>query len=168
MTTRFSRNKKASALDIMFIGVMAFAFGLMMLIGYKFVNTFNSNIQGMSAIPQSAKTGVNQIEATYTGTMDNIFLFFVVGGSIIAFILASLVRVHPVFIPFYLIYMIIFIIISAALSNAWQEAASNPQFSALSPNLVFTNHILTYLPFVVAIMSTILMIVMYKTWSAGR
>ena len=59
------------------------------------------------------------------------------------------------------------IFLSAVFSDIYQEMAANSELTALADQLVFTSHILTYLPLIIGVFGILLMIVMYKIWSIG-
>ena len=80
--------------------------------------------------------------------------------------MAALVKVHPVFIPFYIIGWIIVTFISGIMSNIYQEMAANTQLVTEANQLVFVSHIFEYLPLIVGVFGVILMFVMYKLWRA--
>jgi len=158
-------NKKGSIQDLVFIAVVLLSLGMMVLFGFKVTTEFNNNIQTMSEIPTEAKTSTTSLLGNYSGTIDNTFLLLTIGLAIGALILASLVRVHPIFIPFFWISLLFVIFICGVLSNIYQETAAATQLSALADQLTFISHILEYLPFIVGVIGHILMAVLYKIWS---
>lgn len=161
-------NKKGSIQDIVFIGVVLLFFGMIVLFGFKVTDAFNTQIQGMSVVPTDAKTASTSLLSNYSGTIDNTFLLLTIGLVIGALILASLVRVHPIFIPFFWIALVFVIFITGILSNIYQETAANALMSNLADQLTFISHILEYLPLIVGIVGHILMAVMYKLWSNAQ
>jgi hypothetical protein len=97
--------------------------------------------------------------------MDNSFLFLSIGLMVVMLILASMVRVHPIFIPLFFIVWIFAIFISGVFSNSYGEMAANSELTIYANQLTMTSFMMRYLPFVVGIFGAILMIVMYKIWS---
>lgn len=161
-------NKKGSIFDLIFIVGVSLFFGIIVLVGLKVLSGFTTEISTMSDMPTEAITSSNQLIGVYTGAMDYSMLFIVFGFAIAAFIMASLVRVHPIFIPFYLITLLIVIIIAGVASNVYQTMAAEPLLVAEASQLEIIGSILTYLPLIVGILGTILMIVMYKLWDNTR
>jgi len=159
-------NKKGSLLDLVWIVLFLFFFAFSIILGYKIAHEVNTKAQTMSGIDAQGKTAINNLEGYYPSIMNNGFVFFAIGIAIVTFILAALVRVHPVFIPLYLIGLAVVITISAVFSNAYEAVSTNAELSALAANMTMVSYIMTYLPFIVGILGTILMVVMYKTWSA--
>lgn len=160
-------NKRGSLQDILLLGVIGLVFALILLIGFKFMDEFNTQVQGMDDIPTEAKTASTTLLNYYPTLMDNMFLFLVVGLGIAAIVLASLVRVHPVFIGLYLIALIIVIILAGVFSNMYTEIAADPQLSGLAAQLVTTSLFMTYWPIVIGVLGSIMAIIMYKQWQNG-
>ena len=147
---------------MIFVVLVIFVLGLIVLFGYKIVYEFNSNIQDNADIPSNAKTASTTLVSYYPGIVDNMFLFMTFGIAIAALALAALVRVHPIFIPLFIVALIVIVVASGVLSNIYQEFANNPLMSTQAGQLTFISNILGLLPFVVAIFGTLLMVVMYK------
>ena len=155
-------NKKGSITDIMFWAMLLLFFGVVVLIGFKVTTEVNTQIQGMDVIPSNAKTASTELLGTYSGVIDNSFLFLTIGIALAALVLAALVRVHPIFIPIFWVGLLIVIFLSGILSNIYQEMASNPNLIAQADQLLFVSHILTYLPLFVAIFGHLMILILYK------
>lgn len=161
-------NKKGSLLDLVFLIVVALFFGIIVLVMYKLGSSFNDKIQSMNVIPTEAKTFSTAMVGHYSGVVDYSMLFLVIGLGLAAFIMASLVRIHPIFLPFYLIALVLVIFFAGIASNIYQEMAANPSLSSLASNLVIISNILYFLPLIVGVFGTILAIVMYKLWDNSQ
>lgn len=156
------RNKKGSIQDIVFIIAAIAVFGLATLFGFKISNEFNTEIQGNADIPTEAKDATTSLVAHYPGIMDNIFLLATFGMAMTALVLAALVRVHPIFIPLFIIALITVVFASGAVSNIYQEFAATTQLSTEADQLTFISHILEWLPLLVAVLGSLMMVVLYK------
>jgi len=173
MLRRIRKNKRGSLQDMILIGVIILFFSIVVLFGFKFTSEIDSAIQSNSAVAEydtgnHARSASTALKAHYPGIIDNVFLFFAIGLAIATIALAALVRVHPVFIAFYFIGLVLVIFFSGMFSNIYQEMAANSQLAAEATQLVFITNILEYLPFIVGIFGTLLMIVMYKSWKDGQ
>lgn len=161
-------NKKANLDDIVYvIGVLIF-FGLALLILGRWTDEFNTRIQANDDIPASGKTAVSQVNNLYAGVLDNSFLFLTIGMMFVMLILAFMVIIHPVFFVFYFIMLGIVIFVSGAISNIYQTAAAEPELASTAAKLLWTSHILNYLPLIVGVFGFILAIVMYKQYQERR
>jgi len=164
---RMLRNKKGSVLDLIVIGVLLLAFSFSILIGFKITTEFNSVIQTNADIPAEAKTASSSLLGEYTGSIDYGFLFFTIGLSIVVLLMAALVRIHPIFIVLYAIGLITVIFFAGVFSNIYQELADSTEFAALSGQLLFVDKIMTFLPWFVAVVGTILCFITYKSYADG-
>lgn len=161
-------NKKASIMDILFIGLILLIFGVTVLIGLKIAVEINDNIQASNIFNDRGKTATNQVVESFTNSIDNSFLFFTIALGLVTLVLAALVRVHPIFIPFFFIGLIFIIIFSAILSNIYQEMAANTELQSTAAELTFITNILSILPMIVGIFGIFLMVIMYKLYSVEQ
>lgn len=161
-------NKKASIQDILFIGIVLVAFTIGTLLMYKISTEFNTMIQDNADFPEDSKTAMNKVTNMYPGIIDNSFLFLVVGLAMVAFIMAAMVRIHPIFIGIFIFVLAIVIFLCGVFSNIYQEIASNPEMTELADNLVFMSTIMHILPFIIGIFGSILSVVMFKTWQGAE
>ena len=165
---RIKRNKKGSVQDLLYVGVGLFTLALVILICYKVSDGLNTNFQASDQIDSYGKASHQQITNMYPGVIDNSFLFVTVALSIGTLILAALVRIHPIFLPIYLIAWMFVIFLCAVFSNAYQEMASSTEFAALAAQMTFMNQVMTTLPFIIGIVGALLAIVMYKAYKGDQ
>lgn len=155
-------NKKGSALDLIFIAVAAVFFGLVILVCFKVFSEIDTGLQATGVFPSTSTDAVTKVSDQFSGTVDNMFLVFVIGLSIFSLMLAGLVRVHPAFAVFFIMALIFMIFLSGAISNIYLEVAANPNFTAQADQLTFISLIIRYLPLIVGVIGTIMMIIMHK------
>ena len=155
-------------MDILMIGVILVFFGVVVLVGSKVMSEVNSQLQNLDIIPTDSKEVSQRMTDYYPGIIDNSFLMLTVGLGIITLILAAMVRIHPIFIPIFLIFFIFLIFLSGVFSNIYQKMAENSEFASIASDLTMTTHILTYLPIIVGIFGTLLMIIMYKNYQEAQ
>ena len=167
------KNKKGSLQDLVFIGAILLTMSIAILLGFKITNEVNSKIQdnailGGMAGADDAKNAMNNINNLYSGVIDNSFLLLTMGLAVIALILAMLVRVHPVFFVFYIILLTIIIFLSGVFSNIYTKMAESTAMADVATQLIFTSHIMAYLPFLIGVVGFIIAIVMYKNYEAAQ
>jgi len=153
---------------MVFLVIGLLIFGSSVLIGFKVVSEWNDQIATMDGMPATAIASTNALKNHYTGVVDNSFLLLAIGMALGAFVLASLVRVHPIFLPFFLIALVFVIFFAGVFSNIYQGMAANAALSAEADQLVFISNILTFLPFIVGILGSVLAVVMFKLWSNAQ
>lgn len=161
------KNKKGSIQDLIYFGVVVLFFAMVILIGYKITNSIDTQVQSSVAViaydtDNYARTASTQLVSYYPGVIDNSFLIFAIGMALVTIILASLVRVHPIFIVFFFIGLVFVIFFSGIFSNIYQSMAEDPSLATEASNLIFIGKIMEYLPFITGIIGIILMVVMYK------
>ena len=122
----------------------------------------------MINIPTEAKEASTKLVGYYPGIVDKTFLLFAVGIAIATLALAALVRIHPIFIPFYFIGLVVVIFMSGLFSNIYQQMAANSQLATEATQLLFITRILETLPLIVGVFGIILMAIMYKLWRADQ
>jgi len=163
---RINRGKKGSVQDLLYVGVTLFVLSLVILICFRISTSLNTEFQASDQIDPYGKAAHQQITNLYPGIIDNSFLFVTVILSIGTLILAALVRIHPIFLPIYLLAWMFVIFICAVFSNAYQEMAASPDFALLAIQMNLMNQVMTTLPFIIGIVGALLAIVMYKAYKA--
>jgi hypothetical protein len=158
------KGKKGSAGDLALIALIVFAAALILLFGYKIMNSLNTELQANANVDANAKTASATLVGYYPGVIDNTFLFLTIGLCLIALVLAALVRISPIFLFFFFIAWVIIIFVSAALSNIYEAAASSTVLATEASNLTFISAIMTYLPLIIGVVGGLLAIVMYTSW----
>ena len=157
-------NKKGSIQDLVHIALVMVVLGVTVLIGFKIWGSFSS---GFAEVEDNARAlqSNSEISSMYTGTIDNIALLLLIGLSVVSLVLASMVRVHPVFFVFYLLILVLIIFISGIMSNIYLEIANMPEFIAEAEQLTFITHILGGLPFIIGVLGFLIAIIMYKNYT---
>jgi hypothetical protein len=100
--------------------------------------------------------------------VDGTFLFLVVGLAIAAIALVFLVKINPIFLPFFIIGLIFIIFLSGILSNIYQEMSEDNNLSTEANQLTVIDTVLTYMPIMIAVFGILLMILSYKTWNSDQ
>lgn len=156
------KNKKGSLTDLIFmLGIILF-FAMIILFSFKIGSEFNDKIQVDDKITAEGKATTSKLIAFYPGIVDNMFLFFCIGLVMVTLILAALVRVHPIFIPLYIIGLIMIVFFSGVFSNIYQEMAANASLATQAAQLEMITNILTFLPIFTFIVGLLIMVVLYK------
>ena len=164
----FRKNKKGSLADLLWIGVVLLVISVTILITYKVYDEIDTKIQAQDAMPARSKTASTQIKGHFSGVLDNTFLFLTITLALMAFVLAALVRIHPIFFVFFIIMLALVIFLAGVFSNIYQEMAGQEELTAIADDLTFISLIMTYLPLLVGVFGSILAVVMYKLWSVDQ
>lgn len=160
--------RRGAVTDILVLAIILLVASVVILFGYRFMTDINTQIQASDIIPTRAKDASTTLTGQYPGVIDNSFLFLAIMGGCVILILAALVRVHPIFIPIFLIALLIFIFVSGIFSNIYQEMASTEALQTQADQLTFISTILEMLPYFLGVFGFILMAVMYKLWNVNQ
>jgi hypothetical protein len=161
-------NKRGSLQDILMIAIILFVLAVVILIAYKVHHEINNEFQESGKFTQQGIDSMDKIESLFPGVIDNVYLVLAVGLAIVAIVLAALVRIHPIFIIFYLLVLVSLIFFCGIFSNVYSEIAAQSEITALADNLTFISHLMSYLPFIVGIFGSILAVAMYKLWAVEQ
>lgn len=165
MRKKLRCDRRGSVMDLFFIVLALFFFAVVILVGGKIHQEFNTRIQASTEFNSDAKTAASTLDGYYSSVIDNSFLFLAIGLSIVAFVLAALVRIHPIFIPFFILTLVFIIVLSGIFSNAFESMSQDPSMVDFTSRLTIVPIIMGYLPLFVGVVGTLLMVIMYKTWS---
>jgi len=158
------KSKKGGITDLAYIMVVLTVFAIIVLFGFKFMDEFNTKIQGTGVLDARGSTAVTQMKDMYPTVIDNTFLWLMIGLCIVALILAMLVAIHPVFFILYFVFLTIIIFVGGILSNVYQEMAAQPEMVNVASQLVYTGHIIQYLPMIIGVIGFVLAMVLYRTY----
>ena len=95
-------NKRGSLEDMAYVIAVLLFFSILVIVSFKIYDSFNDEIQITSNTTMDTLSKVNsqRIHSLFPGIIDNSFLIFTIGMCMAALILATLVRIHPVFFVF--------------------------------------------------------------------
>jgi len=140
---------------------------MLVLIGYRIYAGIDDELQASSDVSAEGKAASSQIRAMYPGALDNASILLLTVLCIGTLALASLVRIHPIFILFFILLLAILIFFCAIWSNAYDEMATNAELATYAADLSNIHLVMTYLPLIVGVIGSILAIVMYKGWQGS-
>jgi len=141
------KSKKSSTLDNIFVLVKVFGFALFILIMFKIwaeltTDTLDSDLWEKSSIGNNIKENTQ----VAMDNMDWIFLVAYFGLHIGLIVLAYMLRSHPVVYIAGIFVIVILIMISAPLSNVWNEVLAESTFAATITKVPKTDFIMDKLP----------------------
>lgn len=151
-------------MDLVYIMAVLLVFSVFLIIGAKFMDGLKTGLSSAGVLDARGTQAINNLDSMYGSSIDQGFLFLMVGLCIAALIMAMMVAIHPVFFFFYLILLTIVIFLGGVFSNIYQEMATHPEMTAVATKLVYTSHIMEYLPMIIGVIGFILAMVMYRTY----
>ncbi len=163
-------NKRGDVTDTLTFLLLIFVLGVGLFIFAFIIPQITQGLEnaGMNASTEGGNA-IDQLEDFGTVTIQRGFFLLFVGISIATFISAFLVRVHPIFLFLYVLFLILTVFIGTYLGNAYDQMRNIPIFadtmaSQVLINLVFDN----LLTIIIAIGAVSLVIVFAKFSSFGR
>ena len=151
-------------MDIIYIGISLLAIAMAILIVFKISNEFNAKIQASSEVESYGKEAMGTINSMYPGVVDNSMMFLAVGLCIVALALAAMIRVHPIFLVFFIIMWFIIAFLCGIFSNIYLTMANDAAMADIAEQLTFTTRIMAILPIFLAVFGGILAVIMYRGW----
>jgi len=159
--TILSFKKGNAPLDTIFVILILFIVGLMIVLGYNIFDEINTDIQSSADINSQSKTIsqtlFDRYDTFFDGAFTTVFILLFIMGIIASFALDS----HPIFFFAALILIVFVVILGAFMSNAWDEFASDSDISSSISNFSKTNWILTHLVQLSIGMGFAIMLVLY-------
>ena len=161
----FSRQKKGSAVDLFYIVIGFFVVVIVGILVSAVVTRFNTQFQAIVAptvISADAYNAGNDLANTMPSTLNGALLFLFFGACIVALILASLTPMHPIFFFAFLLELILLIIFSGGIANAFQAFIETPSLATEHGQYSVLIFLFRYLPFIIGVVGFVLAAVMYK------
>lgn len=162
---KFQRRKKGSATDLFYVIIGIFLVAVVGILVSAVVTRFNTQFQSMSSIsviPTAAEDASTKLTATMPNTLNGAVIFLFFAACFVAIILASLTPFHPVFFIFFMLEVILLIIFSGGLADAFQTFIETPGLATEHGQYAVIIFLFRYLPFIIAVIGFILAAVMYK------
>ena len=160
-------NKKGSIVDLVFMAIVLFFFAMVVLVGLKIGSAVKDNIVSMTGLDATGTAAVESSVTNYKYTINGAFMFLMIFMVVATLALAALVRVHPIFIPFFFIGWIFIIFLCGIFSNVYTSMAEDANFVSTASDLGIITGILRFLPLIIGVIGIILMTVMYKVYQNG-
>lgn len=163
---REKRNRwlQGSAQDLFFLAVVLLVLAVALILGGTMMTEINDKVQSSSLFPTESKQITTKGLSTMTTTWDDMILFLTIFGCISVFILAGMIRVSPIFIPIYIIFLLLLLICSGIAANIYSGFESAEATSEFASTLVYTPFIFRYFPYLTGMLSAILAIIMYQRY----
>ena len=151
--------RKGSIMDLLFLCVIAFIFGLGVIVSYHIVTQINA-----TATLGTDATYILTKSQTAIGTFNYGFLIIFFGLGIATIIFAFMIPSHPIFIISGLLTLVVLMIIIPIYSNAFESITTSPELSTAAASFGMMNYVMSELPLFSAVIGVIILIVMFIKW----
>lgn len=138
-------NKKGSIIDVGFLIVLAIGFSIfLVIVGYVYFSISAELRNSVIGEDENAIYSLSILErAIYN--FDYLFVMIFIGISIAVLISSSQIETKPIFIPFYILSLMLLIIFGAVGQNVWENISIVPQFIDQVTNKPMTNYLMNHL-----------------------
>lgn len=142
MLRSIRKNKRGDVTEFILILVILFFIAVSFLVVAYVTDVFEDTIDetalNNTAVAQSAKSQLSNMSSNTIQRGFVIFFVFIVIGMMI---LSFLIRIHPVFIFLYIIFLAISIFLSIFLSNAYEQLVNTGALALVASKQTMTNWI---------------------------
>lgn len=151
-----------AAEDVVFICVILFAVGIGLFVMHTVATTTYNGMVGVGAINESNST-VSALGAltTVASRLDYVFFGLFIGLTLGLIVTGWFIGGHPIFMFFYFLVIIIACSIAPIFSNTWETVTQASVFGTTITAFPITNHIVLKLPYYIAIIGFIGVVVMF-------
>lgn len=158
---------KLGAIQDIFTGLALFlAIAIIALTSAKVGGDVLGGIQNANVTNFSTATGqiVNDSlnAGIATSLMGDVVFMIIFAGFILSLVITSWATYfHPAYFFLFMILSILGVVVAAPVSNAYTEISTSPAFAGFIGNFAITDMIMSNLPFVIMLISALLMVVTY-------
>jgi hypothetical protein len=154
------KSKKASIFDVFFVGAMLFGLAIVILVALYFSDAITTAMLPAFNSSQPAMDAMIAMQSALP-TLDYFFLAIFIGFILTMIISGFLIDTHPIFTLIYFLMLILAIVVSVPIANAFEAIISDPIFASVASHLTMTAYIMSKLPLITLILGIIMIIVIY-------
>ena len=144
--------------DLLYLAFILIMLSVLGLVMYKVISDYRQNITGELRAENVAM--VKDYEDRLPEVLSGLFLFVLVGVSLIAIVSAFLINSHPIFYALIMVILAVLSYINAIYSNFWYDIATQTELSSYAANLPIITTIFSHFPLVMFVIGLIVGIVM--------
>lgn len=135
-------------------------FSIVVVVGYKVFDSYNDKWQTQN-VDSNAKALVQSSKDRYVGLFDGIFMFVFALLCVALFVSAVMIGSRPEFFFITLIILVIFIGVSASISNVYEDVSTSSNLNATSSEFSFIPFLMGELPKVTLLLGFLVMAGLY-------
>ncbi len=155
-------SKKGNAvLDSLIVLITLFVFAIMIIIGNNLSNDLTSEIQASDDYGATAKQISSDFDDKYPPVFDAAFVFFLVLFWIIALIASFFIDVHPIFLVFSILLIIVILFVGVYMGNTFEDLVTDTDLASGASDLPMLMFIMSHLVETILAIVTTLMIALY-------
>jgi len=158
-----SMNKKGQIPDMFLIIVVLTLFVVTTITMVTFYDSYTDSVSDNEAFDNEWNTAIEEKADALNRGYDYIFMFILVGLSILTIVLGLQVRSHPVFFFISLLLLVIVTVVSAIFSDVWSKLAysSTASIEATAQSYTIMPFVMEHLPMFMFFLGIFIMILFY-------
>lgn len=158
-----SMNKKGQIPDMFLIIVVLTLFVVTTITMVTFYDSYTDSVSDNEAFDNEWNTAIEEKADALNKGYDYIFMFILVGLSILTIVLGLQVRSHPVFFFISLLLLVIVTVVSAVFSDVWSKLAysSTASIEATAQSYTIMPFVMEHLPMFMFFLGIFIMILFY-------
>ena len=154
-------NKRGDLTGVIFLIASVGAFAIFLLIVGYVVPLISNELVTQIGISPEINNSLNVGISVAEHTLPTLWLIMFVGSMLGVFITSYFIDTHPVFVPAFVILLIVAILVAIPISNAYEQLSETAIFTSTSIQQTIVFFMMTNLPFLAFIIGLISMIVAY-------
>lgn len=147
--------------------ILAIAFLMMIAIGgliatYAYNEFYDAAMEDPVLNASQASRDAFAAGKTVNAKWDYLIFFMFIGLFLGMMVIAYFIDVHSIFMPFFILAMVIGVIIASVISYTWEQVSDVTEFATIKANsFKVTNHLMNYLEIYFTIMAGMALLVTY-------
>jgi len=159
--------KRGSVFDSLFIFIALFALIVGGFTAYLILDQVNTEIQADDDFKGNSKANLQTQTDNFPSMIDNMIFGLMVLLTLAAAVLAFFVDTHPIFFVFGLGALIIFMVVGAAMANAYDDFRDDSTIAGIQANFPLTNFLFNNLVVVILAQGAIILTALFIKRGGG-
>lgn len=161
MIKQLKRNKIGSIQDVFFFVIFAVGFAIFLIVvSYVMNNVTGKLLESALNESEAARNALGYTE-TLTAQFDALWLFVFVGLLIGVLISSFMIKSHPIFIPIYIIFLGVAVLVGVIMNNVYLDFTANATLAATAATHVFSNAVINNYVLVIIGVGILSMIIIF-------
>lgn len=148
-------------MDIMYVMIFLFLFAMSTLIAFTVWEAYKENIADTDIGSSSVQASIEENADLTLANMDYLFVFILVGLTIILVISVFFLKSHPAFFWITLLLLVIFLLIAGVISNVYEEIGETSVLSAANAEYNIMEWVFDRLPTFILFITALVLIALY-------
>ena len=159
--------KKGDFTGLIFLIVSISVFAIFLLIVGYIAPQISDKLVEQIGISDEINNSLGQTKAIAENTLPTVWLIMFGGLMLGLFATSYFIDTHPIFVPIFGFLLVVAIMISVPISNAYEELQENAILSGAAANQGVIVFIMTYLPFITLIIGLLSLVITFAKPGLG-